>query len=350
MNKKLLTMVVGAALVAGPMIASAAGPTVFGGLHVSIDRFDNDAQGTTIANEQGFLSTNFSRVGVKGDDDLGGGMKSVYQILVPLRVDDGTSGLGGTLYDTFVGLSGVFGTVRLGRIDSPVKDLSTVVNPFGTRVGDSRNITGRGGSAIFDNRFSNAVRYDSPKFAGVTFAAEYSSDENAAAASDATSANVRWSGFGLNLGLGYEKHNTQTAVSANNDETIIRLVGNYKIGPATVAALYEKMEDLAGVAGADRDSMGASVTFKVGDGAVKALYMQTDKVDTNATDNGGKLIAVGYDHTLSKSTTVYAVYATIDNEVSGTFHTAAAGAHGNSLPTVAGQDQSALSVGMVINF
>lgn len=354
MNKKLLTAVIGAALVAGPALAVAAGPTVFGGVHLSIDRYDNDEQGATVANEQGFLSSNFSRFGIKGDDDLGGGLKSVYQILAPLAADTGTSGLGGALYDTFAGLSGVFGTARLGKMDSPVKDLSAAFNPFGTKVGDSRNITGLGGLMNFDNRFSNSVRYDSPKFAGVTAAAQYASSEAGAYSStnsDVGSANVRWSAGPLSLGLGYEKHSTAT----ENDEEIKRVIGSYKIGPVTVAGLYEQMSDLAGVSGADRDSMGVAATFVFGNNAVKALYVSTDKVDTAASDNGGTLLAVGFDHNLSKNTQVYAVYATVDNEDSGTFKTAGAGAHGatsngDTLATVAGQDQSGLSVGLIVNF
>jgi len=351
MNKKILTTIVGAALVAGSAVASAAGPTVYGSLHVSADSYSNKEQGATPSLKQGYVSSNFSRVGVKGDDDLGDGMKSVYQILAPLSVDTGASGLGGTLLDTYAGLSGAFGTARVGRMDSPVKDLSAVFNPFGTRVGDSRNITGGVVGALmnFDNRFSNTVRYDSPSIAGVTIAGQYASSESSAFSStnsDVGSANVRWSAGPAAVGLGYEKHSTATDTA----EKIKRVVGSFKAGPVTLAGLYEVMSDLAGADGADRKSAGVSATFTFGNSAVKALYVKTDKVDTSTTDNGAKMMAVGFDQNLSKNTQVYVVYATVDNKESGTFKTAGAGAHGDTLATVAGQDQSGISGGLVINF
>src|SRR3989344_4404628 len=102
MNKKLLMAAVGAALIAGPMVAAHAGATLYGHFNMSLDRLDNDS-----GNEDGRMSNNASRFGVKGDEDLGGGLKAIYQMeagVAPL--DEGTGGLGGSLRNSFVGFAG----------------------------------------------------------------------------------------------------------------------------------------------------------------------------------------------------------------------------------------------------
>jgi len=355
MNKKILTAVVSAALVAGPMVASAAGPTVAGVIHMSLDRFNSEA-----GLSEGRVSSNFSYFEIKGDDELGGGLKSVYQVRIPFRADDGTAFGGasatsttGSLYDTFLGVSSSsLGTLRFGRMDSPVKDLAAVVNMYGARVGDARNVIGQVGSTQsatteFNNRYSNSVRYDSPSFGGVTAAAQLVTIETVSPSPrDIVSANVRWASGPLVLGLGHEMRNT----SGNEDETATRFVGSFQFGAFTVAALYEMLKDLTGVAGQDRDSMGASFAWKLGNNVLRAQYVETDKLKNSSTDNGGSLIAAGLDHNLSKNTMAYIVYALADNDPGATFKTAGAGAHAESLAAIAGQEQKALSVGMQIKF
>lgn len=71
MNKKLLIAAVGAALVAGPMMAAHAAPTVYGHFHMSFDNVDNSNA------KYGYVASNTTRIGVKGDEDLGGGLKGI---------------------------------------------------------------------------------------------------------------------------------------------------------------------------------------------------------------------------------------------------------------------------------
>src|SRR3989304_1240195 len=81
MNKKLLIAAVGAALVAGPMMAAQAAPTVYGHFHMSLDRYDNGKDATSAGStERGVMNSNSSRFGIKGDEDLGGGLKAIYQV------------------------------------------------------------------------------------------------------------------------------------------------------------------------------------------------------------------------------------------------------------------------------
>src|SRR3990167_6336854 len=110
MKKKLLMAAVGAALVVGPMVAANAAATLYGRFHLSMDRQDN---GGDPAIEQGLISSNTSRFGIKGDEDLGGGLKSIYQMETSFTADEGGGSLAGR--NTFVGLAGEMGTVKIGR-------------------------------------------------------------------------------------------------------------------------------------------------------------------------------------------------------------------------------------------
>jgi len=346
MNKKLLTAVVGAALVVGPMVASAAGPTVFGNLHLSLDRIENDG-----GLEQGFVSSNNSDFGIRGDDELGGGLKAVYQVQSgAFSADTGTGGFSGTLQDTFAGLSGGFGTLRIGRMDTPYKLLRPVVDGFGTRVGDARNLIGGTGVALmaFDARISNSIRYDSPSLGGFVVSAHWGSGEAGAFSStnsDVGSVGLTWSAGPLTVGAAYEKHSTAT----DDEETGVRVVGRFTFGPAAIGAFIEKLTDLSGVAGTDRQNIGLTGWYKFGNSTVRAQFFQADELD-NAADTGGKLIALGFDHALSKTTTLYAIYAVADNDPASTFKVSGAGSHGDSLAAVAGMEQTGMSAGLQVKF
>lgn len=358
MNKKLLIAAVGAALVAGPMMAAQAAPTVYGHFHMSLDRYDVDTSAAATS-ERGLLNSNSSRFGIKGDEDLGGGLKAIYQVESGVfNADDGTSGLSNTLRNTYVGFSGSsWGMVKFGRHDTPVKDLGRAIDQYNEQIGDARNITGHAGT--FDPRINNMVRYDSPSFSGVKFALQYGTPE-ATNSTRYTSGNATWTSGPIMLGLGYEKHTFGGTVvtgtsTAKKDESDIRLVGKYSMGDLTLAALYETMSDLAGVSGADRKAWGLEAGFKMANNMLKAHYYSTDKVDAQTTENGGKIWALGVDHSFSKTTSAYVNYAVASNDGGTTaFNVSSAnGGHGTTnVPTVgkAGGDSKAYSFGTIINF
>jgi predicted porin len=358
MNKKLLIAAVGAALAAAPMLAAQAAPTVYGSFHMSLDRFDVD--GATTSTERGLLNSNSSRFGLKGDEDLGGGLKSIYQVESGVfNADTGAGGLSDTLRNTYLGFAGSsWGSVKFGRHDTPVKDLSRAIDMFNEQIGDSRNVIGNIGS--FDARISNMVRYDSPDFSGIKFALQYGTPE-AANATRYTSANGTWTSGPFMLGLGYETHSFGGAVvtgttTQKKEEKDIRLVGKFTMDALTFSALYEMMSDLNGVSDADRNAWGLGAGFKMANNLLKFQYYTTDKVDKQATENGGKIWALGVDHSMSKTTMVYADYAVASND-GGTqafnVATSSPGGHGQTNQPLVGKnggDSKAYSFGTIIKF
>ena len=345
MNKKILMAAVGMALVAGPMVtAHAAGATLYGHLHMSMDRYDNDV------NEDGMMASNSSRFGIKGDEDLGGGLKSIYQVESGVFVaDEGTSGFSGALRNTFMGFAGSWGVVKFGRHDTPYKDLGRKFDNFNEQVGDMRNFIGNAGA--YDNRVSNMVRYESPNFSGLNVVVQNTSNNGSDAAANTankdTSLGLNWSSGPLFLGAAW---NEVVNTGSTNDTTGTRLAGAYTFNDITLGLLWESLSDIGGVSGRDRDAMGFVAAMKMGNNKFKFHYLDADQLDDTA-NTGGDMLAIGVDHAFSKTTSVYFNYASVGNDTSAAFNTASSiGGHGDLLAASTGKDATAFSAGYIINF
>jgi predicted porin len=369
MNKKLLMAAIGAALAAGPMMAAQAAPTVYGHLHMSLDSYDNGgsaaaitANGSTIPaatdTSNGLLNSNSSRFGIKGDEDLGGGLKAIYQMESgAFNADNGSGGLGGTLRNTYLGFAdSAWGSVKFGRHDSPVKDLSRKVDAFNEQIGDMRVAIGY---ARFDNRLSDMVRYDSPSFSGIQAALEYATSEangdavpTGSVSNGVTAANVTWTGGPFFAGLGYEVHKFHD--DRFKDESDMRLVGKWNIIPELyVALIYDSVSNIQGNDNIDGKTYGLGGGYKIANNLLKLQYAKADATDNASPDNGASIWAIGVDHSFSKTTMVYLDYAKASNDDAQNINVSSGyGGHGtSSVPAVgAGQSPSAVSVGMIVNF
>ena len=347
MKKKLLMAAVGAALVAGPMVAAhAAGATLYGHFHMSMDRFDNDSK------EEGVMANNSSRFGIKGDEDLGGGLKAIYQIESPIfAADEGTGGFGGTMRNTFVGFSGGWGAVKIGRHDTPYKDLGRKLDNFNEQVGDMRNLIGSAGT--YDKRVSNMIRYESPSFGGLNVVVQNTSNNNTPPATETTatvhkdtSLGVNWSAGPLFLGAAWN----EVGNTSDNDTTGMRLAGAYTMNDFTFGLFWESLSDIGGTSGADRDAMGLVAAMKMGNNKFKFHWLDADKQD-DVADSGGDMWAIGVDHMFSKTALVYLNYASVGNDTASTFNTAnGPGGHGDNLAASAGKDATAFSAGYILKF
>jgi len=345
MNKKLLIAAVGAALVAGPMLAAQADTTVYGHFHESLDHYDNG--GTT---EKGLLNSDSSRFGIKGNEDVGGGLKAIYQVESGVfAADDGTSGFGNTLRNTYMGLAGSsWGSVKFGRHDTPVKDMSRKIDAFNEEIGDLRLGIGY---AAFDNRVSNMMRYDSPSFAGIQFGLLYGASEVNTDVRT-TSGNVTWTQGPMYLGLGYEVQKAHS--TALKDVSDIRLVGMFNVTPEFyLAAIYDNVSNVSGTDSNDGKTWGIGGGFKMANNLLKLQYANVDKTDKATTDNGASFWVVGVDHNFSKTTKVYFDYAKVKNDAASTVNISSSYAgHGTTaVPAVAaGKEPKGYSLGMVVNF
>ncbi len=366
MNKNILAIAIAAAVAAPSAFAAA---TVYGNAHMSVNAVSGiDGASTTPADKTDSITnvtSNSSFVGVKGSEDLGAGLKAVYQMEFGVNLDGEKQSNGETFgsRNTFVGLGGGFGTVLVGRHDSPIKMVGRKYDVFGDQVGNNRVILGSGNTHLVDGRHNNVIAYATPAFGGFKALIAYVPGADAASAGNesdsgvnnainAWSANAEYKAGAFDAGLGYIT--ASNVLNTNKTYSAYRLGAGYTFGAARINAIYQNARYDAGTTEKDRGAYGIGGTYKVtAAGTVKAQYMIAD--NTSGNKNGANSITVGYDHAMSKNTTVYAVYAAVDNNngtgTDGSFSVMQSNAGTNDNTTaIAGKDNSAFSVGVQHKF
>lgn len=335
MQKKLIALAV-AAVASGAAFADT-NVTVYG--VVDLTQESVKASGSTTTNQgilsRGRLQSNSSHVGFKGSEDLGNGLKAVFQIETTVNADAGGFGDG---RDTYVGLAGGFGTVLLGNLTHAARTLGVVsdFNPGATGIGfDSMTGEFAGVKTGADNRAANAIAYVSPSFGGFTAYGAYVNGENRSAEGAATGFNQKsyqiaatYGVGGLLLGAGYHKAvdlgASLTAAGANaaDDATVQRLMAKYSFGQGTtIAALWDRTK-LEGTVGTKRTAwkVGANQAF-----GASNVYLQYGKAGDLSggvladSSSGAKQVTLGYTYNLSKRTMLKAVYSKITNESAGRY-------------------------------
>ena len=256
-----------------------------------------------------------SRLGFRGVEDLGNGLKATFNLESGFSADDGTNymgqdGLAFTRTST-VGLAGNFGEVRLGRMLTSSYLAVSRYDAFGdTGIGASLawNIPQTG----YAPRTENAISYTSPNFSGFKIGAEYGFGEKQKARDS------RYFGMGatydngpLSLGLGYDRLNSNTmdGLLAASDLKTVHLGGAYNFGVAKLLAFYKQSK----VSNAPKfKTFGLGVSAPVGAaGEVRASYNNYKISDDNGKANQ---LSLGYVHNLSKRTALYGTYAYIKNK------------------------------------
>lgn len=360
MNKKLIALAVGAGL-AMPAMASAvqvAGKAlqVYGQVHISVDSAKNyDASGNSVSKLN--MSSNSSRLGFKGEGDIGG-MTGFYKIEAAIYATIGDGSHDFAHRASIVGMKGNFGSLALGYQDTVYKDTFKKFDVMGNSIGDSRNILGEG---KFDKRAKNGVFYYSPKMGGLQLGLGYSTawedkkingqDNNNNSLTDIV---LSYSANGMFLAAGYEQQKLIGVSSVNNESTQTisgtRLVGGYKTGPMDIRAIYEHATN-SGIdksASLNRNNYGVAFVYKVGGpGSMILQYMKAGKSDVG--NDGANQVTVGYTYKLAKNSKTYIMYDKISNDANANFHIGAG--HDQAYTNgVNGKDVSAISVGYVYKF
>lgn len=357
MKKKLIAIVVGAAA-AMPAMAMAD-ISIYGRAHVSVDFLDDGAEYSETN-----LSSNSSRLGFKGDHQINPNLKAFFQL--EQEVYFGREG--GSSFntrDTFVGLGGNFGDVRLGRFDSPFKMARGPANLFGDQVGDMRNLT-RVGNSRFDERYDNTVMYTTPSMGGFYGQAAYSIHQGTIADEDHESSSVsvalNYVGGPFEASIAYEDAEDETRTTTAAPDLVlgvgaregIRVAAAYKVmDPLKVVGFYQTLEhDSDNYTTAQNDALTADVyglgaEFKVASNtALKGMWMTRD-VDVD--DRNSDMWVVGVEHKLDKAVRVYANYAVVDNEDNAAL-TPWGQARTATPSGTAGEEASGLSVGLRYDF
>lgn len=369
MNKKLLPLAIAAALGATASVAQAEDITIYGTMHFSADYIDGNPAFVGGDSEDWDLgSSRNTRIGVKGSEDLGNGLKAIFKI-ESTAMGDAASTVGSR--NTYAGLSGDWGTVLMGRHDTPYKIATGNLDMFGDTIADYNNVIGTiDGAVRFDERAAQTVAYISPNMNGLTLAgALVSVDVDEGAGNEETQAvslAAMYSNGPFFGSLAYEAYDDGASGlltlgghgdgAQNSDAWKLGL--GYKANNFSVGFVYEWVygndHDADGL-GDDQENWMLNAGYAFGNNEVKVQYANADLDVVNADY---ETWTIGLDHNLSKRTKVYALYTSMDNDVGGfgVLDQGVGGAFGlpggnnNTAANLLTGDQDAVSFGIVHNF
>ena len=273
----------------------------------------DDGKGTSL--NQTKLDSNGvsgSRWGVKGSEDLGGGLKANFLLEQGFNVDSGSATAGQAFSrQSYVGFSGGFGEVKLGKVWTAYDDVSgssdavfdSKLSPMNW-VFESINYQANPGSTLY---------YASPTFSGFGGAVSYSLGENKTPTSDAsaiTAINLTYAQGPLAVQFGYQVEDIANTVALPNDKKFTRLGASYDFGVAKLLANYGKVTNVGNANGRDATDYQFGVDFPVSSAlTLSGSYAKSD--DDNSAgvyqqSRKGWGIAAAYN--LSKRTFLYGGY------------------------------------------
>lgn len=307
-----------------------------------------------------------SRFGLKGSEDLGNGLKAVFQLENGFNMDDGKLGQPdankvGRLFgrEASLGLAGKFGSLTWGRFGSlgsgtGSQDMLGNMDPFSTGFMDA----GLQATQAFTSlRVDNSVAFKTNVYSGFQAGLMYSFAVDGQEVADADN-NKRLTGLAatytvgkLWTGLSYEMVE-QAAGSANaEDDKVLKFGVNYDFGMVKPMFSYSRAEgaqkigdfSLAGT-GVKSDAYMIGATAPIMGGKLMASYQMLD-IDDNGVKAGRDVFSVGYDYPMSKRTNLYGVYSySTGDDLLDENNFAAADAAGKSAINTA--NRSVLQVGL----
>lgn len=296
MKKSLIAL---AALAATGAVFAQSSVTLSGTVDVGIEkRFSGDATRMTSSRSG---TSNWT---LSGTEDLGGGLKAVFQVSTSFNADDGTTAanaLGNN--GLFVGLTGGFGTLRAGR---PVNTLyanamlangtkGVSLHDANTVLGGNATASAKVAGASSSVYVPNALQYHSPRMAGFQVQVEYAPKEASVGANDGTGIALNYAGGPLAASI--TSYVGAKATAGDKQKAVTQLAAAYDFGMAKVFFTHR---DQGGLASGEDTSYALGVTAPVGPGSFYASYNVNEQIGDD-----GKTIIAGYKYSLSKRTTAY---------------------------------------------
>ena len=346
MNKKLIALAVVGACVAPAAMAQTAGPvTLYGRVYETIVsvKADSSAAGAAI-DRRTRVDDQASLLGVRGTEDLGGGLKAFFQLETAFKPDQNDTPFAAR--NSGIGLEGGWGSFVVGRWDTPYKVSTYPVDAFGDLT--MAGISGLGhDQGNFDRRDQNMLQYWSPNFAGFQFKVMAQANEAKTATSNPhdTSANVTYTRGPLYAFLAYEDHKDPSALYTK--ETGWSGGAKYSFGPIQIGGEYEEIKRDSATIAPDPDKRKewlANIIWTFGNNQLIYQHQDSKGASTTGIDHSGdcKSESVGYKYIFSKRTFFIAEYMKTDNKDLGTcsFATTA------TFPVKPGQDVQAAAIGL----
>jgi len=337
MKKSLIALSVLAAISGAAQAQSNV--TIYGLVDMAFQAESNGA-GKKYAIDSGEQSG--SRLGFKGTEDLGGGLKAIFDLEAGILADSGAS-QGGLTFgrQSWVGLTGDFGTVKAGRQYTPQFYFFDAVDPFdlGFTSGHAGASTSTGGVFGFLSqsawRVNNSVSYQTNDISGFSAMALYGAGEVAGSTSSGRSLGVsgQYAAGPVYVGAVYYVQN-----DANSNALKSELFGaTYDFGVAKGAFGYSKDKKDDGSIDQKGYTFGVTVPVTAADSILAtAARLKDDVAGGNSTQ-----IAIGATHALSKRTNLYGSLSKVSND---------AGVNGGGLAAFKGANDYLANFGVRVTF
>lgn len=282
-------------------VAATADVTLYGAIKAGVQTYRSveHREGKVIGVGTGSEISDFgSKIGFKGQEDLGNGLKAIWQLEQGASVAGTNSGWGNK--QSFIGLKGGFGKVRVGRLNSVLKD----TNGFNPWEGKSYYL-GLSNIAQPEERHVS-VRYDSPEFAGFSGSVQYVPNDNSGknhSESYHAGFNYKNSGFFVQYAGFYKRHNYTT-----EKHQVHRLVGGYD-HDALYASVAVQQQDAKLTWRNDNShnsqtEVATTVAYRFGNVTPRVSYAHGFKGSVYDADNDNTYdqVVVGAEYDFSKRT------------------------------------------------
>jgi len=270
----------------------------------------------TKSTQMGSGAVNGSRWGLKGQEDLGGGLKAVFGIESGFDASNG-SGSGGPNRQTFVGLSGGFGTVTFGNVASAMDDVAgAATSGFDSGLAAANGVDSvEWGAGPFGGGYrgkpKNAIKYVSPDFGGFSGGFSYALDEVAGAKNDQMDFSLSYANGPLSANFGYEVR-ADFAAPADLKQTVLN--GSYDLGVARLMAGFGQSK--LGTMKTNNFQIGAD--FPLSSALTLSAGIASSKDNAAAGNDKRNGFGVAAKYSLSKRTMAYGGVSANKTKNSGT--------------------------------
>ena len=363
MKKSLIALAVLAA--SGAAMAQSS-VTLFGIVDTGFAYVDNASGNDSVYG----LSTSgnaTSRLGFRGVEDLGGGLKAGFWLEGEIFGDDGNAAGFNFKRRSTVSLAGGFGEVRLGRDQVPSYTKFISYDVFGqVGIGQFMGWRDWGTNSDFQTRVStadannvrasNIVSYYTPNFSGFTGGLGYGFDEQVSGKDGRyVGGFVAYDNGPLSIAVSYDQREllgsvgpVATAVPFTGSRDTLTVGASYNLNVVNLSTILQQSKYKIDGAGSDKfNAYALGASAPLGAGEVKLQYALYDQ---KAIDSKAHQISLGYVHNLSKRTALYGTVAYLKNKDASNLSLAAKNLGSNLTGPGAGENQTGVQLGIRHSF
>ncbi|KAB0655645.1 porin [Burkholderia diffusa] len=275
----------------------------------------SDTPQSAVLMGSGGLTTSFW--GVRGKEDLGGGLSAIFALESFFQPQNGAQGRNATdpfwSRNAYVGFNGDFGQVTFGRQRNPTYTAESLVNPFGSSVVFSplvvqTFVANYGGTIIGDTVWNNTAKYTTPNFKGFGATVIYGLGGVAGSPGIGNlGVHLTYQGHGLTAVLSGQRVR-YTAAGPLGAQYAYLAGAAYDFKLVTLYGAWAMTSDVSTPTGSHTYEAGLSIPFSPADFLLAEWARTQRSGPTHATNSFRNTASLGYDHLLSKRTDIYAIY------------------------------------------